>query len=66
MAEEVLASGDAARYGERDFALVRDQRVDRPLSGRGVEAVLVDLEPLKASHARLSCAGDLGTRIAQR
>lgn len=62
VSEEVLAGGDAAGDGERDLALVGNQGVDGPGLGCGVVAVLVDLEPLQASHRRLSGARDLCTR----
>ena len=61
MAEKVLPALDAARNRERHFALVRNESVYGPLSSRHCQAILVDLEPLKASDIALSCVGNGST-----
>ena len=60
MAQEVLPRSDAAGDRERHLALVSDERVDGPFSCGGVEAVLVDLEPLEAGDGGLGRARDFG------
>lgn len=58
MPQEVLPRRDAGRDLERYLALVRPQAVDSPRLVAGVQAVLVDLEPLEAGDARLCCVCD--------
>lgn len=56
-----MAGCDARWDGEGYLSLVGDESVDSPGVRRGVEAVLVDLEPLKSGHCRLRRARNLGT-----
>ena len=46
-AKQVVARLDALQDVEVDPSLVRDHVIDPPDSGRGVERILPDLEPLQ-------------------
>lgn len=59
-AEQVLSRSNAAWDGERHLSLIGDKSVNAPLP-TGVQAILVDLEPLQPSHGGLCRRWNLGT-----
>lgn len=60
VAKEVLARRNARRDGEGDLALVGDHAVNAPGLIRGLQAILVDLEPVKARHVGLGGVRNTG------
>jgi hypothetical protein len=62
--KKVLAGLDTTGDSEGNFACVVNQLVDGPDASGGVVAVLVDLEPFKASDILLSCVRNLRAKFS--